>query len=156
MTVTRITGPGVWKKKMLLPEYQSFNIESCLVLFPIWSSGFSNLPAFNRSFLLVKMREFLQKSPFENVQKWMKTRSKISLCSPCQQQSHLELFMYFVLFKKRNPPDLVLRTKERTFHSPKMTARAKACYSHGCEASISRELAINFSKFFNGSRRELF
>ena len=38
-------------EKMLLPEYQSNDIENCLVSFLICPIRFSNLPGFNRPFL---------------------------------------------------------------------------------------------------------
>ena len=41
-----------------------------------------NSPVLNRSFLQVEIGDFLQKAPFENLQKRAKTASKISLCSP--------------------------------------------------------------------------
>ena len=48
---------------------------NCLVLFPIYPIRFSNLTGFNRSFLPVEMGEFLQKAPFENLQKRVKQQA---------------------------------------------------------------------------------
>ena len=69
-------------KNILVPDYQSNDIENCLDLSLICQIRFSNLPGFNRSFLPVEMGDFLQKAPFENLQKRAKTESKTSLCSP--------------------------------------------------------------------------
>ena len=44
---------GLAFEKILLPEYQSNDIERCLVLFPIWPIRFSNLPGFNVPFIPV-------------------------------------------------------------------------------------------------------
>ena len=49
--------------KFLIPQYQSNDVENCLVLSPICQIRFSNLPGFNRSFLLVEIGDFLQKVP---------------------------------------------------------------------------------------------
>ena len=68
--------------KFLIPQYQSNDAEDCLVLSPICQIRFSNLPGFNRSSILVEKGDFLQNVPFENLQKRVKTASKISLCSP--------------------------------------------------------------------------
>ena len=68
-------------ENILLPEYQSNEIENCLVLSPICQIRLSNLPGFNRSFLSVEIGDFLQKAPFENLPKGVKTPSKTSLCS---------------------------------------------------------------------------
>ena len=69
-------------EKILLPEYQSNDIENGLVLYPICQIRFSNLPGFNWPFLPVEIGDFLQKAPSKNQQKRLKTPSKISLCSP--------------------------------------------------------------------------
>ena len=55
-------------EKMLLPEYQSNDIENCLALFPICPIRFSNLFGFDRSFLPIEMGYFLQKVPENNKQ----------------------------------------------------------------------------------------
>ena len=55
--------PGVFFENLC-----NFDIENCLLLFPIWQIRFSNLPRFNRSFLPVEIGDFLQKAPFENLQ----------------------------------------------------------------------------------------
>ena len=60
-------------------EYHSNDIENCIALFRIRLIRFSNLPGFNRRFLHVRMGDFLQKAPLENLQKRVKTQSKISL-----------------------------------------------------------------------------
>ena len=67
---------------MLLTEYQSNDIENYFVLFLIGPIRFSNLTGCNRPCLPDEMGDFLQKAPFENLQKQMKTASKISLSSP--------------------------------------------------------------------------
>ena len=69
-------------EKILLPEYQRYDIENCLILLPICQIRFSNLPGFNQPFFPVEIGDFLQKAPLENLQKPVKTPSKISLCSP--------------------------------------------------------------------------
>ena len=62
-------------KKMLLPKNQSniyiyiYVIENCLVLFQICPIRLCNLPGFNQPCIFVKMRDFLQKACFENLQK---------------------------------------------------------------------------------------
>ena len=63
-------------EKILRPEYQSNDIEICLVLSSLCQIKFSNLPAFNRSFLPVEMGDFLQIVPFENLQKRVKHQAK--------------------------------------------------------------------------------
>ena len=68
-------------EKILLSEYQSNEIENCLILSPICQIRSSNLPGFNRPFLPVEIRDFLQKASFKNLQKRAKIASKISLCS---------------------------------------------------------------------------
>ena len=68
-------------EKILLPEYQSNDVEKCPVLSLICQISFSNLLGFNQSFLPVEIGDFLQKTLFKNLQKRAKTASKI-LCSP--------------------------------------------------------------------------
>ena len=53
-------------EKMLLPEYQSNDIERCFVLFPICPIRFSNLPGFDQPFLSVEMGRFSAESPLRN------------------------------------------------------------------------------------------
>ena len=48
-------------EKIQLPEYQSNDIENCLILSPLCQIMFSNLPGFNRPFLLVEMEIFCRK-----------------------------------------------------------------------------------------------
>ena len=51
-------------------------------------------------------------------------------------------------------PEQINHTGGRFFHSPKKTARAKACSSHRCEVSISGNLTLNFNtflRFFEGN-----
>ena len=64
-------------EKILLPEHHSNDIENCLVLSPICQIKFSNLPGFNRPFIPVEIGDFLQKAPFGNQQKRVKTPSEI-------------------------------------------------------------------------------
>ena len=68
-----------FEKLLLLHEYQRNDIENCLVSLPICPVGSCNLPGFYWPFLPIKMGDFLQKILFENMQKRMKTPSKISL-----------------------------------------------------------------------------
>ena len=77
-----IRTPDTAFEKILIPEYPSNDVENCRVLSPICQIRFSNLPGFNWSFLPVEIGDFLQKAPFENLQRRAKTASKISLCSP--------------------------------------------------------------------------
>ena len=62
---------------ILLPEYQSNNVEICLVSLPVCSVRLNNLPDFNQPSLTVDMGYFLQKAPFQHLQKLMKTTSNI-------------------------------------------------------------------------------
>ena len=57
---------GMAFEKMLLPKYQSNDIENRSVLFPICPIRLSDLPGFNWSFLLVEMGDIMQKAPFVN------------------------------------------------------------------------------------------
>ena len=45
-------------KKILLPKYQSNDIENCFILSSIHQIRLSNLPGFNQSFLLVEIGDF--------------------------------------------------------------------------------------------------
>ena len=73
---------GAAFEKIFLPECHTDDFESYFVLFPVRPIKFSNLPSFDRPFLPVEMGYVLQKALFEDVQKGVKTPSKISLCSP--------------------------------------------------------------------------
>ena len=63
-------------EKVLLHEYQSNDIEKCLVLSPVCQIRFSNVLGFNRSFLPVEIGDFLQKAPFGNLQKRVKRQAR--------------------------------------------------------------------------------
>ena len=54
---------------IVLPENHSNDNENCLVLFPAPPIRFNNLYGFNRPSLPVEMGDFLQRVPFENLQK---------------------------------------------------------------------------------------
>ena len=63
-------------EKILILQYQSNDVENCLVLSPIHQIRFSNLPGFDRSILPVKIGDFLEKATVKNLQKRAKTASK--------------------------------------------------------------------------------
>ena len=54
---------------MLLPEYQSSDIENCLISFLMCAVRFRDLPGLDRPFVSVEMGDFLQKATFENPSK---------------------------------------------------------------------------------------
>ena len=67
---------------MLFPEYQSNNVESCLVLLSICPIRFSSLPGFNWPFLPVDMGDFLEEASWKPAKTNEKMASKIVLCFP--------------------------------------------------------------------------
>ena len=64
---------------MLLPEYQSNDIENCLVSFPGCPMSFSNLPGLNWAFLPNEIGDFLQRAHFENLLKRRNNKQDLPL-----------------------------------------------------------------------------
>ena len=64
---------------MLLPEYQSHDIESYFVSLPMCSIRFGNFPSFNTLFLPFDMGDLLLKAPWNDVEKFTSTRSCVLL-----------------------------------------------------------------------------
>ena len=69
MLIYRLSKKSLAFEKTLLPEYQSNDIEKCLVLFPTCPIRFRNLPSLSLPLIPVSMGRFLQKSPFKSLQK---------------------------------------------------------------------------------------
>ena len=116
--------PGVLK--ILLPEYQSNDIENCLVLFPICLIRLSNLPGFNRLFLPVEMGDLLQKASFENLQNRVKTTSKISLSSPPSNNDTWMCTCILSSWENGISLNKLFIPERRLFQSLRRTAGAKA------------------------------
>ena len=141
---------GVWK--MLLSEYQSKNIASCLLLSryvqlssAIQSALFSlRHERFSAERLIRKPAERSESSrqdfPF-----FLPSNNDIWMCSCILSswENEIPLNKWFALDRG-------------FFQSSKTIARATACWSHRCEGNILGKLARNFSTFFRVSRRELF
>ena len=104
-------------ERIVLSEYHNNDIENCLVTLAICYIGFITLPALDRLLIAVNMRHFLQKVPFENLQKQMKTTIKISLVFVLAIMTFAAHKQVFLLLAGFNPFEKVSHTRRKTFLS---------------------------------------
>ena len=133
--------------KSLLPEYQSNDIENCLVLSPICQIGFSNLPGFNRPFLPVEIGDFLQRAPFGNLQKRVKTPSKIFLVLLPSNNDSWMCSCIFSSWENGIPLNKLFTLGKRLFNQPNGKHVLKDAESHRCQVNTLGIVACNLACF---------
>ena len=140
----------------MIPQYQSNDVENCLVLSPICQIRFSNLPGFNRSFLPVEIGDFLEKAPFENLQKQAKQQVKFPFVLLPSNDDSWMCSCILSSWENGIPLNKLFTLGARLFNLPKPKHVLKRVESHRCEVITLRTFACNFSTFFKVSQRDSF
>ena len=126
-------------EKILIPEYQSNDVENCLVLSSICQIRFSNLPSFNQSFLPIEIGDFLQKAPFDKT---------------CKNERKQQAKFPFVLLPSNNDSwmcSCILTSWENGILLNMLFTKRKhvlkRAESHCCEVNTLGIFAYDFSMF---------
>ena len=149
-----IKTPGVWK--ILIPEYQSNEIENCLILSPICQIRSSNLSDFNRPFLPVEIGDFLQKAPSENLQNQRKQQAKFPFVLLPSNNDSWMCSCILSSWENGIPLNELFTPGGRLFNLPKRKRVLKHAERHHCEVNTLGIFACNFSMIFNVSQRDSF
>ena len=139
-------------EKFPIPQYQSNDVENCLVISPICQVRFSNLPGFNRSFLPVRIGDFLQIAPFENLQKQEKQHAKFPfVLHPGNDDSRLFLGI-LSSWENGIPLNRLFTLGGRLFNQPKPKHVLKRAESHRCEViKLLFVILARFLRFLKGT-----
>ena len=133
--------------KILIPQYQSNDVENCLVLSPICQVRFSNLPGFTRSLFAVEIEDFLQKDPLKACKNERKQQAKfLFVLLPSNNDSWM-CSCIVSSWENGIPLNKLFTLRGRLFNPPNRKHVLKRAECHRCEVNTLGTLPCNLSTF---------